>query len=105
MTILINGLNKIPKVNIPTIPQIPSFSQPNGQQTTTGKPPLKAQAVPPLKAAGAKAAPVTNNFAAAHINISGVTDTKAVGLLVDQKLQQHQWAQAAAQRRSFSDIG
>ena len=98
---MINGLNKIPKVNIPTIPQIPSFSQ----QTTTGKPPLKAQAVPPLKAAGAKAAPVTNNFAAAHINISGVTDTKAVGLLVDQKLQQHQWAQAAAQRRSFSDIG
>ena len=102
---MINGLNKIPKVNIPTIPQIPSFSQPNGQQATTGKPPLKAQAVPPLKAAGAKAAPVTNNFAAAHINISGVTDTKAVGLLVDQKLQQHQWAQAAAQRRSFSDIG
>lgn len=102
VNILINGLNKIPMVNIPTIPQIPNFNQPNGQPTTTAKIPLKTQAVTPLKAAGA-AAPVTNHFAGAQISITGVTDPKQVGQIIDQKLKQHQTAQAAAQRRTFSD--
>ncbi|MEF9955634.1 MAG: phage tail tape measure protein [Acinetobacter sp.] len=94
---LIGLVNKIPGINIPQIPNI------NTANTgTTQTKPLKAQAIPPLKAAGA-AAPVTNHFAAPNITITGVTDPKQVGQIVEQKLKLQQSSQAAAQRRTFSD--
>lgn len=105
---LIAQLNRIPGINI-KLPQIAApTAGSTGTTTTPGatKPttPLQARPVIPMRAAASsKPQQVTNNFAPAQITVNGVTDPKAVGTIIDQKLKQHQLAQAATQRRSYSD--
>ncbi len=98
VNILITQLNKIPSVDIPQIPQIPQFGTVTATTSTTVKP----TATVPLRAAAAPAN-VTNHFAAASINISGVSDPTAVSALVDQKLRLHEQTLASQKNRSYSD--
>lgn len=109
---LITSMNRIPGIKIPQIPQIPTLAAPaagsTGVATAPGatKPttPVQARPVIPMRAAASsKPQQVTQHFAAPIITVSGVTDPKAVGILVDQKLKQHQLAQAATQRRAYTD--
>lgn len=105
---LIAQLNRIPGINI----KLPQTTTPAagsaGVATVPGatKPttPVQARPVIPMRAAASVKPPqVTQHFAAPIITVSGVTDPKAVGMLVDQKLKQHQLAQAATQRRAYTD--
>lgn len=98
VNLLITGINKIPSINIPKIPQIPTFTQ---AATTVPTKTVQTKAVIPFKSGST--APVTNNFAAANINISGVTDPKQIASIVDQKLKQHQNSITAQQQRKYSD--
>ncbi|WP_150115781.1 hypothetical protein [Acinetobacter sp. TGL-Y2] len=101
VNMLITGLNKIPFVNIPKIPQIPQFS--NSATTQTGVPTktIQTQPITPLRLPQTKTS--VNHFAPAQIHISGVADTQAVAVLMDQKLNKWQQSVGAAQNRSYSD--
>ncbi|NNP73914.1 phage tail tape measure protein [Acinetobacter defluvii] len=102
---LINTINKIPFINIPNIPTIPQVGTAAATTTAAQKVPtttVKPTTTIPFKAA--VPANVTNNYAAANINISGVTDPKAVGVLVDQKLRQHEQMLASQKNRTYSDL-
>lgn len=98
---LITGLNKIPLVNIPKIPQIPEFGNKTTAPTRTPTKAIQTQPIVPLRLPQAKTS--VNHFAPAQIHISGVSDTQAVGLLMDQKLKNWQQSVGAAQNRSYSD--
>lgn len=103
---LINTINKIPFINIPNIPTIPQVGAAAPATTAARQVPTtttKPTTTIPFKAASAPAN-VTNHFAAANINISGVTDPKAVGAVVDQKLRQHEQMLAGQKNRSYSDL-
>lgn len=98
VNLLITGLNKISGINIPSIPQIPTFTQPANTAPTKA---VQTKAVIPFKSGST--APVSNHFAAPNINISGVTDPKQIATIVDQKLKQHQSSITAQQQRKYSD--
>lgn len=107
---LITSMNRIPGIKIPQIPQIPQAGAPvPGSPKLPGVPatkttvPAQARPVVPMRASSGKPQQVTNHFGAPVITVSGVSDPKAVGTIVDQKLKQFQLAQAATQRRSYSD--
>ncbi|RYL25922.1 phage tail tape measure protein [Acinetobacter piscicola] len=102
---LINTINKIPFINIPNIPTIPQVGATTPATAAAQKVPtttVKPTTTIPFKAAAP--ANVTNHFAAANIRIAGVTDPKAVGAVVDQKLRQHEQMLAAQKNRSYSDL-
>lgn len=98
---LITGLNKIPFVNIPKIPQIPQFSNTAAAGTTIPTKTIQTQPIVPLRLAQAKTS--INHFAPAQIHISGVSDTQAVGAVVNRELNKWQQSVASAQNRSYSD--
>lgn len=103
---LINTINRIPFINIPNIPTIPQVGAAATATTAAKQVPTtttKPTTTIPFKAAAAPAN-VTNHFAAANINISGVTDPKAVGAVVDQKLRQHEQMLASQKNRAYSDL-
>ncbi|RYZ95077.1 MAG: phage tail tape measure protein, partial [Moraxellaceae bacterium] len=104
---LITGMNRIPNIKIPLIPQIPQIG---AGATGTGVAPVakatsptQARPVIPMRASTVKPQQVNQNFAAANISITGVSDPNQVGTIVDQKLKQFQLAQAATQRRAYTD--
>lgn len=100
VNVLIGGLNKIPSVKIPSIPQIPQVGATAPVATPTS---IQTKAIVPLKASQAKS--VTNHFAAPQISISGVQDPNAVGSIVDQKLKNWQLnASTGSNTRSYNDI-
>lgn len=96
INLLINGINRIPGISIPNIPSIPIA----GATGTVA--PVKAAALPPLKAAGAKQT-ITNHFAGSPITITGVTDPKAVGVEVQRQLVANQRQQESRQRSALTD--
>jgi hypothetical protein len=98
---LITGLNKIPFVNIPKIPQIPQFSNTAATGTTIPTKTIQTQPIVPLRLPQAKTS--INHFAPAQIHISGVSDTQAVGAVVNRELNKWQQSVASAQNRSYSD--
>lgn len=97
---LTTGLNKIPFVNIPKIPQIPQLSTSATANIAPTKT-IQTQPIVPLRLPQAKTS--VNHFAPAQIHISGVSDTQAVGALMDQKLNQWQQSVVSSQNRSYSD--
>ncbi|ENW82688.1 phage tail tape measure protein, TP901 family, core region [Acinetobacter sp. ANC 3929] len=97
VNILISGLNKIPSINIPKIPQVPTFAAPTVTTPTKTVTPTKAIPFP------SRTAPTTNHFMGAQISITGVSDPNQVAMLVDQKLRQHQSAISAQQQRTYND--
>ncbi len=97
VNILISGMNKIPSINIPKIPQVPTFAPPAATIPTKKVTPTAPISVPN------RAVQTTNHFMGAQITISGVNDPKQVALLVDQKLKQHQSALTAQQQRTYND--
>lgn len=104
---LITGMNRIPNIKIPLIPQIPQIG---ASATGTGVAPVtkttsptQARPVIPMRASTVRTQQVNQNFAAANISITGVSDPNQVGTIVDQKLKQFQLAQAATQRRAYTD--
>lgn len=112
INLLIRGINMIPGVKIPKIPNIPTIYQsgsitaalegttPSGTPTPIA--PFKAANASPLSPAAAQQT-VTNHFAASPITITGVTDPKAVGTEVQRQLAANQRQQAARQRSALSD--
>lgn len=110
VNLLISGINKIPGVNIPEIPNIPTLYKsgdltaalqgvPNG---ATNAAPVKAAPTSPLRAPRPQQT-ITNQFAGSPITINGVTDPKAVGAEVQRQLTANQQAQAARQRSALTD--
>lgn len=97
---LTSGLNKIPFVNIPKIPQIPQLSTSAAANIVPTKT-IQTQPIVPLRLPQAKTS--VNHFAPAQIHISGVSDTQAVGALMDQKLKNWQQSVVSSQNRSYSD--
>lgn len=97
---LTTGLNKIPFVNIPKIPQIPQLSTSAAANIVPTKT-IQTQPIVPLRLPQAKTS--VNHFAPAQIHISGVSDTQAVGALMDQKLKNWQQSVVSSQNRSYSD--
>lgn len=104
---LITGMNRIPNIKIPLVPQIPQIG---AGATGTGVAPVakatsptQARPVIPMRASTVRPQQVNQNFAAANISITGVSDPNQVGTIVDQKLKQFQLAQAATQRRAYTD--
>lgn len=93
----ISAMNRLTGMKVPNIPQVPMI--PTSQTPIPTKP---TAPVVPFKT-GATAPPVTNHFAAANINISGVSDPNAVSSLVNQQLRQHQMALTGQMSRSYSD--
>lgn len=98
INLVITGMNKIPSINIPKIPQIPTVNAPQ-----TNGAPTRAITTKPVTPIASKPTQTTNHFMGAQITISGVTDPKQIGLLVDQKLKQHQSNITAQQQRKYSD--
>lgn len=99
VNLLIAGMNKIPNVDLPKIPQIPHYSLPT--PSTTQVPVTKTTPVAPI---GLKpSSTVTNHFAAPQITVHGATDTAAVSGMIDQKMAKWQREQQAASRRQYSD--
>ncbi|OTG94227.1 phage tail tape measure protein [Acinetobacter sp. ANC 3832] len=102
VNMLISGLNKIPFVNIPKIPQIPQFSNTAATGIPVPTKTIQTQPIVPLRLPQAKTS--VNHFAPAQIHISGVSDTHAVGALMEQKMNKWQQSVVAAQNRSYNDI-
>jgi TP901 family phage tail tape measure protein len=97
VNLLIKGINKIPSINIPKIPQLPTFSAPTVTTPTKTVTPTRAIPFP------SRTAQTTNHFMGAQISITGVNDPKQVAMLVDQKLKQHQNSITAQQQRTYTD--
>ena len=102
VNVLINTINKIPMINLPNIQSFPKIGVNTDIPTAPTIPTKPTAPVIPFKT-GATAPPVTNHFAAANINISGVSDPNAVSSLVNQQLRQHQMALTGQMSRSYSD--
>lgn len=111
VNLLIAGINSIPGVKLPEIPNIPTLYQ-SGSFTAAleGTAPVAANSNAPIKAATSSplrpAAPqqtITNNFAAAPITINGITDPKAVGAEVQRQLTANQRQQESRQRSTLAD--
>lgn len=114
VNLLIEGMNKIPNVDLPKIPQIPQYSLPPAPVTGAGNPAapnpaatskipaVKTTPVQPIGVVPAKTT-VTNHFGAPSVTIHGATDPAEVGRVVDGKLAKWQRDQEAATRRKFSD--
>lgn len=99
VNLLITGMNKIPNVNIPKIPQIPQVS---AAGTSVPTKVVQTKAIIPLRAP--QSGQTVNHFGAPQISITGVTDPKAVGVVIDQKMKQWQSSFAApSSNRSYSD--
>lgn len=99
VNLLITGMNKIPNVNIPKIPQIPQVS---AAGTSVPTKVVQTKAIIPLRAP--QSGQTVNHFSAPQISITGVTDPKAVGVVIDQKMKQWQSSFAApSSNRSYSD--
>ncbi len=111
VNLLIAGINSIPGVKIPEIPNIPTLYQ-SGSFTAAleGTTPVAANSNAPIKAAtssplrpAASQQTITNNFAAAPITINGITDPKAVGAEVQRQLTANQRQQESRQRSTLAD--
>ncbi|MEC7119011.1 MAG: phage tail tape measure protein, partial [Pseudomonadota bacterium] len=111
VNLLIRGLNLIPGVKIPAIPNIPTLYQAGsftaalqGERPVSASNPVpfKAAAVPTLRTPAAQQT-ITNQFAAPQFNISGVQDPVQVGQIVDGKLAQWQRQIESRQRSALSD--
>lgn len=104
INLAINKWNSLTGMQLPTGFQIPDLAI-NKIATTSIKPPTPTKPTAPVVPfkTGATAPPVTNHFAAANINISGVSDPNAVSSLVNQQLRQHQMALTGQMSRSYSD--
>ncbi|WP_336931156.1 phage tail tape measure protein [Acinetobacter tandoii] len=98
VNLLITGMNKIPSINIPKIPQVPTLAQP-----TTTTVPLKTVPTKAIIPMANRPTQTTNHFMGAQISITGVNDPKQVSMIVDQKLKQHQNSILAQQQRRYSD--
>lgn len=99
VNLLITGMNKIPNINIPKIPQIPQIGV-----TATSVPTKTVQTKPiiPLRAAQGQ---TVNHFAAPQINVTGATDPKAVGVVIDQTMKQWQSSfTTPSSNRSYGDL-
>jgi hypothetical protein len=100
VNLLITGMNKIPNVNIPKIPQVPQLNA-SAPGAVPAKP-VQTKAIIPLRAP--QSGQTVNHFGAPQISITGVTDPKAVGAVVDQKMKNWQSSFAApSSNRSYSD--
>ena len=63
---------------------------------------MQTKAIIPLRAP--QSGQTVNHFSAPQISITGVTDPKAVGVVIDQKMKQWQSSFAApSSNRSYSD--
>jgi len=113
VNLLIDGLNRIPGINLPKVPQIKSFLTAEAvdaalaggktRAAAANTPALKAANVPALKGNVSSNKTVTNHFAAAPIIINGATDPKAVGAEVKRQMDANQRQQASRDRSALAD--